>query len=64
MQRKQQLREAKEGEDLMKHPYTLLVFEINMSIRIFQTSISCAAEKHEQCEQKLAMEARISEWAV
>lgn len=45
----------------MKYPYTLSVFEIKKSSRISQTSIVCAAEKHQQCEQKQATGARISE---
>lgn len=47
----------------MKCLYMLFVFEITSS-RIFQTSIACAAEKHEQYEQKQATGTRISEWGL
>jgi len=45
-------------------PYTLFVFELRKSIRIFQNSIASAAEKHEQWKQKQATGRNISEWGV
>lgn len=48
----------------MKCLYMLFVFEIKLSDKVFQTSITCTAEKHEQHQQKKATGARIFEWGV